>query len=86
VSSSGSSVAERDADHDSISYIAHQGATPWLGGAGLGALDLHDAVVSKWSGAREHLATSRPALHATLRRIERHPLVAPVFEKHWPPQ
>ena len=61
-------------------------ATPWLGGAGLGALDLHAAVVSKWSGARQHLATQRPAFHATLQRIERHPAVAPVFTKHWPPQ
>jgi GST-like protein len=61
-------------------------ATPWLGGAGLGALDLLTAVVSKWSGARKHLAVQRPAFHALLQRIEAHPAVAPVFAKHWPPQ
>jgi GST-like protein len=61
-------------------------ATPWLGGAGLGALDLLAAVVSKWSGARKHLAVQRPAFHDTLQRIEAHPAVAPVFAKHWPPQ
>lgn len=61
-------------------------ATPWLGGAGLGALDLLAAVVSKWSGARKYLVAQRPAFHAMLQRIEAHPAVAPVFAKHWPPQ
>jgi GST-like protein len=52
----------------------------------LGALDLHAAVVSKWSGARKHLEQKRPTFFATLQRIEAHPKVAAVFTKHWPPQ
>ena len=59
-------------------------ASPWLGGTELGALDLHAAVVSKWSGARKHLEKERPAFYATLQRIEGHPKVLPVFAKHWP--
>jgi GST-like protein len=60
-------------------------ARPWLGGGELGALDLHAAVVSKWSGAREHLKQHRPGFHATLQRTESHPRVADVFARHWPP-
>jgi GST-like protein len=59
-------------------------ARPYLAGADVGALDLLAAVVSKWSGARAHLATARPAFHETLQRIERHPRVAEVFARHWP--
>jgi len=61
-------------------------ARPWLSGANLGALDLLAAVVSKWSGARQHLAQARPALHDTLLRIEAHPGVSDVFARHWPPK
>jgi GST-like protein len=57
---------------------------PYLGGEKLGALDLHAAVVSKWSGARKHLEEHRPAFYATLMRIEAHPKVAPAFSQHWP--
>ena len=57
---------------------------PYLGGETPGALDLLAATVSKWSGARAHLAAHRPALHATLLRIEAHPVVAPMFARHWP--
>jgi len=60
-------------------------ARPYLSGAQIGALDLHAAVVSKWSETRKHLEGHRPALHATLLRIEAHPKVAAVFAKHWPP-
>lgn len=60
-------------------------AHPWLTGERIGALDLLAAVVSKWSGARKHLAAHRPALHETLLRIEAHPDVAPVFTRNWPP-
>jgi glutathione S-transferase len=78
-------LADGSALSESAAILMHLGdAHP--GGAGLGALDLHAAVVSKWSGVRQHLATQRPAFHATLQRIERHPAVAPVFTKHWPPQ
>jgi GST-like protein len=59
-------------------------ARPYLGGAELGALDLHAAVVSKWSGARKHLEEQRPHFYATLQRIEAHPKVAAVFARHWP--
>jgi GST-like protein len=61
-------------------------ARPWLSGSNLGALDLLAAVVSKWSGARKHLEQKRPTFFATLKRIETHPKVAPVFATHWPPQ
>ena len=49
-----------------------------------GALELLAAVVSKWSGARKHLAEHRSAFHAALARVEAHPVVAPVFARHWP--
>ena len=57
---------------------------PYLGGNAIGALDLHAAVVSKWSGSRAHLQKARPMFYETLLRIEAHPKVAPVFAKHWP--
>ena len=55
----------------------------FLFGTQLGAADLLAAVVSRWSGARKHLAKQRPAFHALLERIEAHPAVAPVIERHW---
>jgi GST-like protein len=58
---------------------------PWLSGAEPGALDVHAAVVSRWSGARKHLEEQRPALFAVLQRIEAHPKLANVFTRHWPP-
>jgi GST-like protein len=61
-------------------------ATPWLGGERLGALDLLAAVVSKWSGARQHLLKKRPEFSALLGRIEQHPAVAGVFTANFPPQ
>ena len=60
------------------------GHEPYLNGEAPGALDCLAAVVSKWSGARAHLAAHRPALHATIARIEAHPVIAPVFARHWP--
>jgi len=62
------------------------GREPYLDGEAPGALDCLAAVVSKWSGARAHLAAHRPALHATIARIESHPVIAPVFAHHWPPK
>ena len=59
---------------------------PYLSGENLGALDLYAAVVSKWSGARQHLERNRPAFHATLKHIESHPDVAAVFARNWPPK
>lgn len=49
-----------------------------------GALELLATVVSKWSGARAHLQAQRPTFHAQLERVEQHPDVAPVFQRHWP--
>lgn len=60
-------------------------ARPWLSGNDIGSLDLYAAVVSKWSGARKHLETARPAFHQALLRIDAHPKVAPVFAQHWTP-
>ena len=59
-------------------------ATPWLSGDRLGALDILAATVSMWSGARKHLAESRPAFTALIARIEADPRVAPVWARHWP--
>lgn len=59
-------------------------ATPWLSGDRLGALDILAATVSMWSGARKHLAASRPGFTALLARIEADPRVAPVWARHWP--
>lgn len=55
----------------------------FLGGDAPGALDLLTVIVSKWSGARAHLAAARPGLTALVGRIERHPAVAPVLARHW---
>jgi GST-like protein len=55
----------------------------FLSGEQPGALDYLAAVVSKWSGTRAHLKTSRPHYLDLLHRIESHPDVAPVFARHW---
>jgi len=57
---------------------------PFLNGESPGALDLLATVVSKWSGARAHLQTSRPALYACFLRTEQHPRFAEVLGRHWP--
>jgi GST-like protein len=49
------------------------------------ALGLLAAVVSRWSGARAHLKRSRPAFAAALVRIETHPRLTALFQRHWPP-
>lgn len=54
-------------------------------GGAVGALDLLAAVVSRWSGARAHLAHSRPALLAALQAVEAQPDLQAVFRRHWPP-
>ena len=56
----------------------------FIGGDRPGALDLMAAVVSKWSGTRQHVKTARPAFSALLQRIEAHPAVAPIWERHGP--
>lgn len=59
-------------------------AALYLNGDEPGALDLLATVVSRWSGARAHLKTSRPQLLATFERVQAHPDLAPVFARHWP--
>jgi GST-like protein len=60
------------------------GGALYLAGAEPGALDFLAAVVSRWSGTREHLGKARPTLLATLERVEAHPAASLVFARHWP--
>jgi GST-like protein len=55
----------------------------FLCGAQPGAADILAAVVSRWSGACKHLAAHHAALHAVTERVEAHPVLAPVFSRHW---
>jgi GST-like protein len=57
--------------------------SPFLNGEMPGALDMLAAVVSKWSGSRQHLKEHKPAFSQLLERIESHPALAPVFGAHW---
>lgn len=59
-------------------------AMPYLSGPALGALDVLAAVVTKWSGSRGHLSSSRPALHRLLTQIESEEKLAPIFARYWP--
>ncbi|CAN5349004.1 glutathione S-transferase [soil metagenome] len=59
-------------------------ATPWLSGERIGALDILAATVSRWSGTRPAMAQLRPAFHALLLRIEAEPVIAAVWNRHWP--
>jgi GST-like protein len=68
---------------DTFAADASKKKAPFLFGAQPGAADLLAVVVSRWSGARKHLAKQRPAFHALLERVEAHPIVAPVIERHW---
>ena len=51
-----------------------------------GALDVLAAVVSRWSGARQHLKEHRAEFHAALEKVEADPRIAEIFERHWPPK
>ncbi len=55
----------------------------FLFGGEPGAADILAAVVSRWSGTRAHLQRRRPALHALVQRVEAHPRLKPVFDRHW---
>lgn len=59
---------------------------PYLNGERLGALDVLAAVVSRWSGARAHLAKERPGLHAALVTVDNDPRLVALFARHWPPK
>lgn len=58
-------------------------ATRTLDGRSPGALDFLAVVVSRFSGARDHLRAARPGFAAVLDRIERDPTVAAVVARHW---
>jgi GST-like protein len=58
-------------------------AQPFLGGDTPGALDILAAVISRWSGGRDHLRQARPALLSVLERVDRTPGIAEVFARHW---
>lgn len=47
-----------------------------------GALAFLTVVVSRWSGARQHLMAQRPAFSALLQTLEGHARVAPVLQEH----
>ncbi|GAA0750752.1 glutathione S-transferase family protein [Ideonella azotifigens] len=57
---------------------------PFLGGAQPGALDFLAVVVSRWSGTRRAMHQHRPAFSELLQRIEADPLVAEIFQLHFP--
>jgi GST-like protein len=56
---------------------------PFLGGQAPGALDVLASVVSRWGGTRKHLREHRPDFAELLQRIDTHPSLAPVFQRHW---
>ncbi len=64
-------------------FVGERQSSSFLFGERIGAADLMAAVVSRWSGARKHLAKHRPALAALVERVEAHPVVAPVIARHW---
>ncbi|MDQ2928734.1 MAG: glutathione S-transferase family protein [Caldimonas sp.] len=71
--------------HELWETFADQFPAPsWLSGDHLGGLDILAATVSKWSGARQALAASRPEFSALLARIEADPRIAAVWARHWP--
>ncbi|AIC19336.1 MULTISPECIES: glutathione S-transferase family protein [Pseudomonas] len=79
----------RDAAHERLhrnwEVFADQFATQlYASGSPLAALDVQAAVVSRWCGTREHLRRERPECCDLLERIDRHPQVAQVLERHWP--
>lgn len=47
-----------------------------------GAVEILASVVSRWSGAREHLSASRPEFYESLDVIDRHPVVKAVLRRH----
>lgn len=47
-----------------------------------GAVEVLATVVSQWSGAREHLSTSRPEFYAALRVVDQHPVIEAVLQRH----
>lgn len=48
------------------------------------AVEILASVVTRWSGAREHLRDVRPDFHESLLQIDVHPVVSEVARRHWP--
>ena len=59
-------------------------ATPAWRPESPGALEILAWVVTHWSGAREHLRGSRPAFHAALVAMDRHPIIQTIGQAHFP--
>lgn len=59
-------------------------AQPYFGGTSPNGLDILAAVVTRWSGARNHLRNARPSFVEAVERVERHPGITQVFSRHWP--
>lgn len=59
------------------------GAQAWRP-SNLDAAQVLASVVSRWSGAREHLRISRPDFYRSLLQIDAHATVQPVAQRHWP--
>jgi GST-like protein len=57
--------------HDALLTNPHPGALAFL-----------TVVVSRWSGARQHLRAARPEFHEALMALEAHPAIAPVLREH----
>ncbi|PBQ00182.1 glutathione S-transferase [Pseudomonas congelans] len=61
-----------------------------FGGAGSwrcdvpGAVEILASVVTRWSGTREHLRSTRPDFHARLLEVDAEPVVNAVIRRHWP--
>lgn len=49
-----------------------------------GALEMLACVVTRWSETRRALQQTRPEFYAALTRIDRHPTLAAVLQRHWP--
>lgn len=64
-------------------FHVNQSSQGGLFGEDLNAADVLAVVVSRWSGARQHLTRRRPKFLAALKRIEQHPRIAPVFARQW---
>ena len=69
--------------HRSWEILADQyGDDPALVGDPPGALAFLTVVVSQWSGARDHLAQTRPSFRALIDRLEERPRLATVLAEH----
>lgn len=66
---------------DTLAAMASPG--PYFLGDEPRVCDVYLSNLSRWWNMREYLATTHPALHATMRRIDALDDVAPVWARHW---